>query len=365
VVIEADVKAKVSLLGHIETQIDGSMDAQSDFFGEVASVLVDNAGRIIVADRVADEVTIFSPEGEPLFRLGGSGSGPGELRAPCCLALLADSELWVRDSGNGRLNAYRLTADSALYLGTVRSVPGSRGLMMPIAGHPEGGLIDVRTSIDLVTGLFLYERHHLSADGSPISVSKIAPAKDADFGVITQSSGPLRGSISFLPFAPKHLVAHAVNGDWAQAVSSDYRVDWRNANDVVRIVVKREIGLGPELTPEERGFARFVLNGVAERMPNAPRTKVPERKPVLEDIRFDSEGNLWVLLSSRGRRPSVADVFDVEGTYIAHAEWPSDVDVAVGSVSLQRIAGVTRDQHGTERVSVVRLRPVLDSTVDR
>jgi len=71
-------------------------------FGQVSGLALDAEGRIYVADRQASEVRVFTPDGAHLFTFGRAGSGPGEMRAPCCLAFDRAGLLWLRDAGNAR-----------------------------------------------------------------------------------------------------------------------------------------------------------------------------------------------------------------------------------------------------------------------
>ena len=59
------------VLGEIE-------GAEAEVFASISGLAVDDAGRIYVLDRQANELRIFSPEGGHIRSVGRPGEGPGE-----------------------------------------------------------------------------------------------------------------------------------------------------------------------------------------------------------------------------------------------------------------------------------------------
>lgn len=66
-------------------------------FGSVASVALDSAGRIYVADRTDSSLRVYSRDGGYLRAIGREGEGPGEFQVPLDLVFSANGDLWVRD----------------------------------------------------------------------------------------------------------------------------------------------------------------------------------------------------------------------------------------------------------------------------
>ena len=64
-------------------------------FGQVSDLIVDNDGRLYVADIQARQVSVFSSAGEFLRTLGREGEGPGEFREPRGFVLLPDGLVGV------------------------------------------------------------------------------------------------------------------------------------------------------------------------------------------------------------------------------------------------------------------------------
>lgn len=75
-------------------------------------IAVDAAGYLWVSDAHLDRVMLFTPEGELLTDVGGSGSAPGEFSFPAGLAAHPDGRVAVVDSLNRRIEIFRLTKGS-------------------------------------------------------------------------------------------------------------------------------------------------------------------------------------------------------------------------------------------------------------
>lgn len=82
-------------------------DVRSDTIIEGAFGLATGDGAIYVLDQMARRVLRLDLDGGLLGRIGGPGSGPGELTNPFSLALGPDGDLWVGDPGAGRLTRFR------------------------------------------------------------------------------------------------------------------------------------------------------------------------------------------------------------------------------------------------------------------
>lgn len=69
---------------------------------------VDSVGRLWITDAHIDQVAMYSPEGEFLMSLGGSGAEPGRFAFPAGVASHPDGRVAVVDSLNARVQIFRL-----------------------------------------------------------------------------------------------------------------------------------------------------------------------------------------------------------------------------------------------------------------
>jgi hypothetical protein len=73
------------------------------FFGSVASIQTDAQGNILLLDSQLSEVQVFSPEGEYLRTVSGEGDGPGEVRQPGDMFIMADGTICLLQGFPGRI----------------------------------------------------------------------------------------------------------------------------------------------------------------------------------------------------------------------------------------------------------------------
>ena len=77
----------------------GALDGDEEYLlGAVAGLDVDADGRIYVVDRQAQNVRVFSADGEHLLTIGRGGEGPGEFHQPDQVRVTDDNRIVVRDA---------------------------------------------------------------------------------------------------------------------------------------------------------------------------------------------------------------------------------------------------------------------------
>lgn len=115
-----------------DVQVDlriGSVDDPETALTSVSTVLPGAVGRVYVAQPMENVIRIHGPDGEPLGRIGGPGSGPGEFGFLTAMGWW-DSErdtLWVSDAAQGRLSLF--TADGRFVRSLLLQVPPYRDVM--------------------------------------------------------------------------------------------------------------------------------------------------------------------------------------------------------------------------------------------
>ncbi|MGH0033450.1 MAG: hypothetical protein ACQGVK_00330 [Myxococcota bacterium] len=88
-------------------------------FEQVVDVLTLASGEIVVADRQAARVSVFSPDGAPLRSWGGRGDGPGEFRGLALLHQGPGDSLFAFDARDDRASLFDLEG------GYAREVPAA------------------------------------------------------------------------------------------------------------------------------------------------------------------------------------------------------------------------------------------------
>jgi len=69
-------------------------------------VVIDNTGRIIVADQATGQLQVFDSGGNHQFFIGSFGSGPGQLDSAVGVAVDSDDNIYVADSNNQHVSKF-------------------------------------------------------------------------------------------------------------------------------------------------------------------------------------------------------------------------------------------------------------------
>ena len=345
--------------GTIELEI-GRMDGEDPYlFSAIGDVVVDDGGRVIVADRRTSEIRVFEPEGDFAFLFGGTGEGPGEMTDPNGLQFGPDGELWVRESV--RYSVFRLDSEGAEFLRVLRSLnPNHYGVIDPFTFDADGQLVAVGPVRD-ANDVSLEARLRLRHDGVVDTVIMADPERQRA-GQRTErfAREGIRG-VTYLhaPFGPRWIRAHANGGAWAEAVSTEYSINYHRPDGTVSVIEGPAVQ-GPAPSPDEVASAERQMERERERAGlRAHPFGIPDHKAPLARMFFDRNGRLWIEKTGvAGAEMREADVY--EGTALAaRYRWPSRIQYwptpeIVDSV----LYGVTADSLGVQRVVRVRFQPV-------
>jgi len=327
-------------------------------FEDIRGLTLDGQGRLFVAEYKANEVRVFSGSGRLLYKIGRHGAGPGDLDGPCCISLAPDGRLWVKEFTNHRYSIFQVDSTRGVFRWSLvlpRAV--SYGGDGRITWNAEGEVADINglpAKDGHPTGLL---RTMLDSTGRATRLDSFpeAPPDSVEAAVHFQNSpNGGRGSAWVLqPFGPTRLRAFGPAGLSAQAMSSRYGVEVKDATGK-RLALLPRVVSGPVLSARERQFASTTIKAIESRWNESLPFGVPDRKPPLADLGFDLDGRLWVELSVPNGQPHVADVYDENFRRIATMEWPSNVRLASWAIRGMTGLGVARDSLGT--MSVVRLQ---------
>ena len=121
---------------------------------------------LVIADSGNHRIRNYTHDGMFIDKWGSHGSGDGQLDTPLGVAVDAEGELWIADSGNGRLSRTAVSSQ------TLRDAPGAWLGARDGFGAP----VDVESGADGT--LYVLDRqppqlHRLAGDGSEISAKRV------------------------------------------------------------------------------------------------------------------------------------------------------------------------------------------------
>lgn len=377
----------------------GAEDGEDwELLSRVGQVAFDDAENLYVLDGGNTRVLVFDPRGKFVRKIGKKGGGPGELMSPVGLAITKDGYIAVTDLGRPGVSLFKKDGTFVKNLLMGDSV----GFPTPTNGtvaHPRAGLV-VRANP--IIGSFRADAGGpiapptmprkspltwLDASGKmtglyTIQLPPIAP-KISDSGA---GSGERQVMVRISPpaFTPQILWTVLPDGSVAVAEEDDYRIkiasngkvqriierpfaprkaterDKDRARDARRRAMKTGAGMTVSFRDNGPGGNRSSVSSGAQ----APRRSDAEIEqsvremtfletiPVLQNLRLDARGRMWVQRNGREfGTDGPIDIIDATGRYVGTVN--GKLPDAISRTG--RAAYIERDDMDVEKVVVRKL----------
>jgi hypothetical protein len=325
-----------------------------DAFTRIVSVAFGDDGRLHLLDPQQRRVHVVDPSGGHLFSFGVSGDGPGELRSPVGVQVLADGRIVVADNGH---DAFLVFSPSGTYLRSVRydsggAMPGARlqrqGEATVIA-HAQGMRIEASPgggppSLPTTTPVFRWNLGSADADGARERVLDAWRPERAQARVQGGAGGGIMMMAASRALEPGVHFAVLPDGRLALADSSAYRIriygpDGGGEPVVIgRDIAPRPVGPAEEEAERERQLAQLEAGGGPQMQiqtsgPGGGVVSVPQEQirdmqrqrmqsmtfwheiPVISRLAADAEGRLWVERNAGIGEQGPIDLLDAEGNH--------------------------------------------------
>lgn len=312
-------------------------------------------GRLVLVSSGTSQLRLYDAAGVHLVDVGRAGDGPGEFRALRGVWQTRGDSLLTSDSRLSRLTVF----DRNGVFGRTISVPPGGDVAQIFGSRPfdNGDLLIqgvVRPPEGPRAGLFpsgwrVFDRY--SPEGSHIA--RVGRATSGqNWGFTIPGRGQAYTVAPFNVYVPPHATdGHLVYiGDPMEPEVSVYDGDgglirivrWAfepppvTSEHEERYIEERTTGAS---SPEARALMSAGLEGIV----------FPERLPVYQGLRVDSEGYLWV----EQYRPTWDParkwwVFDPEGRWLGEGPLPSGLNVQ--DIGADYFLGLHQDDLGVERV---------------
>ena len=358
----------------------GAIDGPAEvLFGRIASVAIDGAGNLIVADGQMDEIRIFDASGAHLQTIGGPGEGPGEFRALAGAWPAADGAIVAVDQRLDRIT--RFGPDGELLATATFRGPGERPMIRPVRLAGPGTFlsrVESRNLPSLEDDAFSLEdaleslsdplgsrseylvRHDL--EGTPIDTVTAVPGQATRTSI--QGSGTnLSIQIMRMPFSPAPAATASPEGRMAVTTGLSYEFTaYDPAGTLERIVRLAE-------EPPARTDAHleaWVRGSTGDREPmddaqveaalrRYREMPLPELLPAWISLLIADGGEIWARrFAIPGAETVPRDVFGADGNFLGQVVAPANLRIQ--HIGDGRLTVIFTDDLGVERVEVYELQ---------
>ena len=356
----------------------GAIDGPAEvLFGRIASVAVDGAGNLIVADGQMGEIRIFDADGPHLQTIGGPGEGPGEFRALAGAWRAADGGIVAADSRLRRIT--RFGPDGDLLATATFHSSGQRPTIRDIHLSGTGTFLSrVDPPLPALEGTFSLE-DALESISDPLGsraeylvrhdlegalIDTVATLRGRATRVSTQGSGTnFSIQIMRVPFSPAPVATASPDGRMAVTTGRSYEFSaYGPAGTLDRIVRVAE----EPPTRTEAHLEAWVRSSTGDREPmddaqveaalrSYRETVLPDRLPAWNSLVIADGGEIWARrFAIRGAETVVRDVFAADGRFLGQVVGPAGLRIQ--HIAGGRLTVISTDDLGVERVEVYELQ---------
>lgn len=290
----AEQTVELSIVGTIGVELGDS----NYVLGSVQQIDHDLDGNILVLDRSACCVRVYSPRGEFIRQISNQGSGPGELLNPMSMTVTGDGRVFVESPFSGGMHAFTTEGE---WLGLV--TPFTNNPPMNTIGADSNAYVAIRLQV-------------LPDDNNGLEVTTF-------IGRYEEGEEPVVKYWEYaFPFDPNDLTAllmntvmgHTFTADRAgnvfiaELTSEEYLVQGFSADGELFLTIEQDaerVEKTPEEIHEEEIYVIAYLESLGSSGVVLDFNPNPYRNTISE-IEVDGEGRIWVR-----RGTAVEPVFDV------------------------------------------------------
>ena len=338
----------------------GELDGpDAEVFQSVASLALAEDGSLWVADgggSGAQDIRVFDAEGSHVRTVGREGQGPGEFQTLHSLTWVGADTLAALDPGNARIG---LLDREGEWLGQWRYEANITGPSRLIRFYPAAR--DEAYAYHVTWG-------EGTGGGTVRSLVPLPPDAPRDTLALPDEDSPVPTAVlceqegiirSFAIHAAGRWLDQPVpGGRLARAWGPEYWVEIRDPDGEVDHALRRDPDPAP-VDPEawEEAMASYFdfrdEHGASGCDPADPDP--PDHRPALRELLTDRDGALWLEVEdAQGRR---FDIYDPDGELVAEVpDVPERNEGVPPSIADDRLALVTADDLGVERVEVFQIR---------
>jgi hypothetical protein len=287
----------------------GGADDEENFFGLLNQAEIGPDGLIYVMDAQLSQVFVYDDEGTLVKTLFREGDGPGEIRRPRDMVIMADGTIGLVQEFPGKI--VRVDADN---------VP--QDSIEPRLGDAADGGFVAMTLAEQRGGTFLIASVEIKPGNPPTTQTRqLYLATLTDEGRVNAPLMTMDAHWDFANFTyrevenlPAFIWSSAVGPDgrvYSAAERNAYKLNVYAADGTLERVIEREY-TSLKRTSEDTAWLKALLDGAFGQVPFPYELELADTHPDINwlnrGVQVDAAGNLWVLPSD-GTHDQPAGVF--------------------------------------------------------
>ena len=295
-------------------------------FGMMIDCVQDPEGNIYMLDNQLGQVEIFSPDGEHLRTISGQGEGPGEVRIPQNLVMLADDTLGILELFPGSLVTMQLDG-----------TPGET-ILLGGGNSPQTGFNVAFNCIRRGDTIVMAAQHSTQIDQGQSRTQYVAR-----FSPTGEELARFRQAETILDFTnfefseaellPPFLLATTVDDlgrAYMPSSREEYAIEVFAPDGSLEKVISRDFESWKRDDRDMRRMNSLVDAWLAGAPANMERNIEPI-EPAITELQIDKDGVLWVLHSRSNRDQAEGvlltyDTFAPDGTWLAEVSFQAEGD---------------------------------------
>lgn len=287
-------------------------DNEDVMLGAVGQVITDGTGNIYILDRQQGQVVVFSPEGEFLRQIIKEGDGPGEVRSPRDMLVMADGSIGVTQMIPGKIT---MVSPEGVPSGEIRlQAGGNSGLFALFNARFRGGTL-VAVGDQLGADPAVVSRTRFLSTITPEGLEKTRLLSDE----MVQSASGFTWDEDKDYFV--HMGGLALGPDgliYAAPHRNRYRIDVFRPDGTVVRTIERDFKLRKRSQAEIKAVSdtrRMIRDGV-----EIPK-RIGTHAPAIGNLWVDEGNRLWVQHGRSGTDQPAGvfqtyDIFDEQGAFV-------------------------------------------------
>lgn len=268
-------------------------ETEAFYFGNISALDVTSDGRIVAADRQANNIKVLQPDGTLLDTLGGPGEGPGEFQMLRTVRVARGDSLYAHDMMRSQTTVFGPPAPYDV--NRVISIPREEGLVGTLDVLKDrlvGSFGSSTAPEDGVTRPDPTARRLLDETGTPGDTLLLDRSQQAAF-VFGDGGGFTAEAI---PFSRETVLTTGPDGRFYHGWTDSLHIEATTLEGISETVAS----IPTDPVPVTETARDSALSDVDDEMRSMVASALPDTKPAFTGLVVANDGRLWAQRPAEG-----------------------------------------------------------------